>query len=252
ADAYVANMKGVILEILPAARIVDVSHEVAAQYVAGAAYLLQTAYRYFPGNTIHVAVVDPGVGTARKPIAVAARHGIFVGPDNGIFGRALADQDALDPATGELLRGAAVSLSNERYWRLPVSQTFHGRDIFAPAAAHLGRGVPLSELGRQETVLARLAGQEPIRTGDDIHGVILHVDRFGNAISNVPGSMVTKSVNVDLGGRIVAGLATSYQDAPLAAIVGSAGLVEIAARNGDAARRLGLRVGDPVVVRPAP
>lgn len=250
-DAYVAVMKAVILEIIPDVTIIDISHQVSPQNVPQAAYLLQTAYRYFPPDAVHVAVVDPGVGTERKPVAVSTSHGVFVGPDNGVLSAVLTDQDILETADGMLRGGEAVELTNERYRRHPVSRTFHGRDIFAPAAAHIAGGMRLSELGHP---LVRLHGGEstmPRREGNQVRGAIIHVDRFGNAVSNVPADMVPESPVFEVSGHTVDGISSSYQEAQLVAILGSTGLVEIAVRNGSAADRLGVAVGDPLLVRSA-
>ena len=248
-DAYVAVMKAVILGLAPQVRIVDITHEVRPQNVAGASFLLRAAYPYFPVDAIHLAIVDPGVGTSRRPIAVRAPHGVFVGPDNGIFAGALVDQKAVDVASGELLTGSAVELTQSRYWRQPVSQTFHGRDIFAPVAAHLALGVELCSFGPRLDALQPAPPQSPAREQGAVYGSIMHIDRFGNAITNISGDSVPASVTIEVGGRTVPGLATDYQHERLVAIVGSAGLIEIAARNGSAASMLGLRVGDPVMVR---
>lgn len=251
ADAYVGIMKGVILGIAPGVTTVDISHEVRPQNVSQAAYLLTSAYRYFPPDTVHVGVVDPGVGTARKAIAVQAPYGVFVGPDNGIFCPVLADQRAFNGSSGQLAAGSAVELTNDRYWRQPVSRTFHGRDIFAPVAAHLAEGIPLAELGAPLHALHRPPGESAAERQGVVHGVIIHIDRFGNAISNVPQEMVPAKPVFEVAGRVLEGLATSYQDAPVVAIVGSTGLVEIAARNASAVERLGLNVFDALLVRSA-
>lgn len=251
ADAYVGIMKGVILQIAPTGQIVDLSHQVAPQQVAEAAYLLRSAYAYFPPRAIHVAVVDPGVGTSRQPIAVQAPHGTFVGPDNGVFTAALTAQGALDVETGCLLQGQAVVLANRQYWRHPVSQTFHGRDIFAPSAAHLAAGVPLRELGPTITTLRRAVVDEPRVENGMVRGAIVHLDHFGNAISNIPAALVPPQPLFEVSGRTIRGLAANYQEAPVVALVGSSGLVEIAARNANAATALGIRVGDALVARSA-
>lgn len=251
-DPYVGVLKGVILSIAPAALLVDVSHLIEPQKVEQGAVLLQIAYRHFPADSIHLAVVDPGVGTARTAIAVQAPSGFFVGPDNGVFSRALVDQDALDPRTGELRQGRAVALTNETYWRHPVSRTFHGRDIFGPVAAHLANGVALTDFGPSFHRLTMLPARMPEREGSVIRGSILHVDRFGNAISNVEAACVGPDALIAVGGRELHGLATNYQDGEVVAIAGSAGLIEIAEQNGSAAQRLGLQVGDPIVVRSDP
>ena len=248
-DAYVAVMKAVILGIAPATRLVDISHHVHAQDVDGAGFLLHSAYRYFPSNTIHLAVVDPGVGTARRPIAVESSHGYFVGPDNSIFAPALAHQGALDVSTGSVLDGKAVELANDKYRLGPVSRTFHGRDIFAPAAAHLAAGVALSELGPTVDSLEVGGYSVPATTLDTVSGRIVHIDHFGNAISNIPAKLVADGSIFGISGRTIPGLAHSYQDAQVVAIVGSNDTVEIAVRDGSAADVLGLQVGDVLTVR---
>jgi S-adenosylmethionine hydrolase len=248
-DAYVAVMKGVILGIAPDIRIVDVSHDIRAQDTTGAAYVLDSAYRYFPPDSIHVAVVDPGVGTARRPVAIHSGHGTFVGPDNGIFSACLTGQQVMDPASGKLDGATAVMLNEERFQLTPVSQTFHGRDIFAPAAAHLACGLPLEELGPRVERLQTGEARPPVVKRGAVYGTIVHVDHFGNAISNLSVDLVPATPVIEVAGRTLKGLATSYQDARVIAIIGSTGLLEIAARNASAAETLGLRPGDPVVVR---
>jgi len=252
ADAYVAIMKGVILSIAPDAMLVDISHQVEPQDVREAAYLLWCSYRYFPPDSIHLAVVDPGVGTERRPVAVTAPRGLFVGPDNGIFARALIDQGAVDAATGRLLAGSAVILTESRYWHHPVSQTFHGRDIFAPATAHLALGTTISALGPDLASVMVGADDAPTHRDGSIYGSIVHIDRFGNAISNVAASTIPPRAVVQIGDRELHGLASNYQEGQLVALIGSSGMLEVAARNASAASVLGLRVGDPLVIRTAP
>lgn len=249
ADAYVGIMKGVILTIAPQVTIVDVSHEVRPQSIAGAAYLLQSAYRYFPESTIHVVVVDPGVGTTRKPVAVRAHRGTFIGPDNGVLSSALADQGALDLGSGQTIDCEAVVMTNERFQLRPVSQTFHGRDVFAPTAAYVANGVPLAEFGTSIQTLQCTSFEAPKRHRGTLYGAIIHIDRFGNAITNVKADSVAAPVSLEVGGRVIEGLAASYQEARVVALAGSTGLLEIAARNASAAETLGIRVGDPVAIR---
>jgi S-adenosylmethionine hydrolase len=249
-DAYVAVMKGVIITLESNTHIVDLSHEVRPQDVAGAAFLIQSAYRYFPKDAIHVAVVDPGVGTPRKAIAIQSPVGCFVGPDNGLFSPVLAEQQLVNPEDGRL-RGKAVvvELTEQSYWLQPVSHTFHGRDIFAPAAAHLARGVEIGQLGRTLQKIHPLNLQPPVSRGGIVYGTIIHLDRFGNAISNIPESMLPPSPALDIAGRTLHGISESYQEGQVVAIVGSVGLIEIAARNASAADILGLREGDRLTVR---
>lgn len=248
-DAYVGIMKGVILAIAPDAMLVDISHKVGLQDVREAGYLLWSSYQYFPPDAIHVGVVDPGVGTQRRPVAVAAPHGVFVGPDNGIFGRTLIDQGAMDAASGRLLAGSAVVLTEPRYWHHPVSQTFHGRDIFAPVAAHLALGATVGALGSDLRSLNVGLDEAPNRRNGCIYGSIVHIDRFGNAISNVPATTIPQRAVVQIAGRELHGLASNYQEDQLVALIGSSGMLEVAARNESAANVLGLQVGDPIVVR---
>ncbi len=174
-DGYVGTMKGVMLNILPQACLVDITHEIAPQDVRQTAYVLYTAYRFFPPQAIHLIVVDPGVGSARRPIAVRLSHGTFVGPDNGVFSYVMVDESV----------EAVVELVNSHY-RLPsVSQTFHGRDIFAPAAAHLAAGVAIEELG--PTVPDPITLSPPrLEIGPHtIGGEVLHTDHFGNVITSI-------------------------------------------------------------------
>lgn len=241
-------MKGVILGIAPDARIIDISHVVRPHDVTAAAFLLRSAYSHFPAGTVHCAVVDPGVGTSRLPVAVETEHYRFVGPDNGLLTLVLRAEGAVDHV-GKVTGGRAVQLSNE-HLRLPrLSRTFHGRDVFAPAAAHLAAGVLLDEFGPELGSLTLLDLPEPRRTEKGVAGTIIHLDRFGNAISNIPGDGVPRKCSVHVSDATVAGLANSYQDRAVVALIGSAGYLEVAVRNGSAASRYGLSVGDPVEVR---
>jgi S-adenosyl-L-methionine hydrolase (adenosine-forming) len=249
-DAYVAIMKGVILSIAPDTTLVDLSHDVRPQNVTGAAFLLRSSYRYFPSETIHLAVVDPGVGTSRKAIAISTPHGCYVGPDNGLFGPVLTEQGVMEQSSGELNSDAiAVELTARSYWLDHISQTFHGRDIFAPAAAHLANSTAISELGDPIRQVALIDRQAPMLKDGDVYGTIIHIDHFGNAITNVPARMIPESCTFEVGGRVLKGLSSSYQEARVVALIGSTGLLEVAARNASAADTLGLRVGDAVTVR---
>jgi S-adenosylmethionine hydrolase len=177
---------------------------------------------------------------------------VLVGPDNGLFCPLLADQDLVATDSGRLHgEVAAVELTEHRFWLDHVSQTFHGRDIFAPAAAHLATGVDLNRLGAPLLEIHCIAQQLPTRRDDRLLGMVIHVDRFGNAITNIRADVLPEQPVFEIGGRSLPGLATSYQDARMVAIEGSTGLVEIAVRNASAADTLGLRVGDAVLVRSA-
>lgn len=246
-DAYVGVMKGVILGIEREARIVDISHSVAPQNIAEGSFLLLTAYSYFPPDTIHLAIVDPGVGTSRLPVAVATPKGTFIAPDNGLLAPILQQENVMD-GSGRLLPGTkAVELRNPAF-RLPyVSGTFHGRDIFAPAAAHLAGGASIGDLGPRLGSLKVAEHADFSRDADGgVHGAIVHIDHFGNAISNIPAVALRPGAVIRASGREIGPLSPTYQSGGVVALTGSTGLVEIAIRNGSARDTLGLRVGDPV------
>ncbi len=231
ADGYVGVMKGVILGIAPDVRLVDLSHDVAPQDIRRAADILDQAAPYFPAGTVHLAVVDPGVGGARRGLVVQTQNAFYVGPDNGLFTRALAAPGA-----------QAWEPDRPEYWLPAVSRTFHGRDIFAPVAARLALGMPPVQLGRPAADPVRLALPGPMRHEDGhISGQIVHADRFGNLISDVPAGWLTgQGWQCRIAGRQIAGLSATYGAAErgaLLALIGSSGTVEIAVREG--ARRLG-------------
>jgi hypothetical protein len=242
-DAYVGIMKGVMLSVNPSLRFVDLSHDVPPQSIRIGALLLQNAVDYFPRGTVHLAVVDPGVGTARHPVVVVTDRAFFVGPDNGLLHRAAA-------ALG--LR-QAYRIENEQLFRQPVSQTFHGRDVFAPVAAHLASGVPPRHAGPALDALRPLAIPEPKLLAGGVAGEVLYVDRFGNLITNIGmkelHAFPPDRVSVTIAAVSISRLVPSYASVPAGApllIVGSWGLLEIAVREGSAAERFGAAVGTPV------
>lgn len=242
---YVAVMKGVILSINPSASIVDLTHQVPPHDVRHGAYFLATAIPYFPPRTVHVAVVDPGVGTERGTIAAEVEGQFIVGPDNGLFSL-LFDRHA---PTG------VWRLTERRCWRPAVSATFHGRDIFAPVGAHLTLDPTPSRCGSAAAGWVRLPGDPWCAALGRLTGSVQFVDRFGNLISNVPGSAIaTAPQGIRLGGRDLAGLRwvrTYGAAAPgdLVGLISSDGFVEVAVVNGSAADRFGSAAGDPVEVR---
>ena len=244
ADGYVGIMKGVILGIAPAARLVDLSHKIAPQNVRQAAHVLVRAAPFFPAGTVHLVVVDPGVGGERRPLLVRTATATYVGPDNGLFTAAL-DQP----------RAQAFALDRPDFWLAEVSRTFHGRDIFAPVAAYLARGVPAEALGRPIPDALRLSLPEPERTaGGHIAGEVVYTDHFGNLITNIPGDWVPGlRWQVRVAGRQIDGLHTTYAEgAPgeLMALVSSGSTLEIAVRDGNAAQLLGVDIGETITVRP--
>ena len=244
ADGYVGVMKGVILGIAPDIRLVDLSHEIAAQDVCGAEFILSRAVPFFPEGTVHLAVVDPGVGSHRRPLLITTARASYVGPDNGLFTFALGDASA-----------EVFELDRPEFWLPSVSSTFHGRDIFAPVAAHVARGVPRHDLGHPINDPVRLPLVMP-QHHDDGHvtGHIIHVDRFGNLITDIPGGWVRDNRwYTEIAGQRISQFGTTYESAAagaLLALVSSAGTVEIAVRGGNAAARLSVGVGEAVTLWP--
>lgn len=246
-DAYVAAMKGVILSIHPAARLIDITHEVTPQDVMEAAFVLRQAVPFFPAGTVHLVVVDPGVGTRRRPLAL--RHGghCFVGPDNGLFAL------LLDVAAPDEL----VVLDRPAFWRAPEAcDTFHGRDIFAPVAAHLAAGRALAEVGTPAEALQPLHWALPIDDAQGIRGWIVHVDHFGNCVTNIPRPQFEhrrngRPLKCFAGNAILTQVHPTYGAAetgePLL-LFGSSGFLEIAVNTGNASNLLDIRKGTPVNV----
>lgn len=241
-DVYVGVMKGVIARINPQIQTIDLTHNISPQDVAAARFHLMNAYPYFPEGTVHVAVVDPGVGGQRRSIAVQLKSGYVVAPDNGLVSGIL--NEAI----------AAVELDNSHYWRSQTpSATFHGRDIFAPIGAHLANGVPLQTLGTEIDLgsIAQLPIPDAIETETELRGVIQAIDHFGNLITNIPGEKVRdRAWNIRVNQAIYAGKKT-YGDAAIGEIIGligSHGWIELAMNRGNAQSFLKLKVGDAIVV----
>jgi hypothetical protein len=251
-DTYVGQMKGAILTATPNATIVDLTHEIEPHNVGLGALQLAHSVEYFPVGSIFVAVVDPGVGTARLPVAVGAGGCSFVGPDNGILVPAIAtivsaraDEDPwILPPTVE-----AIAIESRLHRRGQVSATFHGRDIFGPAAAALSCGVPLGELGRSIPGLVAPAPSRIGRTPLAVTGSIIHIDRFGNAITNLRATEFAAGDRIVVADTMIDSLSPHYQAGrgPLA-IVGSTGYIEIALSGLRAADVLGIEVGAAVVI----
>jgi S-adenosylmethionine hydrolase len=243
-DAYVGMMKGAIAQVNSTLTIIDLTHHVPPQNITAGRFHLINAYPYFPSGTAHIAVVDPGVGSERRAIAIQLQDGFLVGPDNGLFSGILDQHLAI----------AAVELTNPNYWRTSKpSATFHGRDIFAPVGAHLASGVALEKLGTaiDLTSLKRLPLAACTKMEGAIAGTIQHIDHFGNLITNIPETEVMdKRWSVTIGGTTIPGKYT-YADTPtghLLALVGSHGWVEVAVSGGNAQAQLQLCVGSPVQV----
>jgi S-adenosylmethionine hydrolase len=247
ADHYVGAMKGVMLGICPDAQLVDICHEIAPYAIAEAAFTLSQAWACFPKGTVHLAVVDPGVGTSRRPLLVEAAGHYFVMPDNGVVTM------VCDAIPVHQVREITAS----GYFLHPVSRTFHGRDIFAPVAAHLANGTAPCEFGSLIEDYLRLDFSMPVLIGEKTWaGTILKVDRFGNLITNFDSEtwrrLGTEMFQMGIGGQSVSQMASNYAEMPegeLFVIEGSAGFLEVSMNRGSAAKRFGARSGDPVELR---
>ena len=243
-DHFVGTMKGVILGICPQAQIVDISHGVTPYEIGEGAYLIAQAYRYFPKKTVHVVVVDPGVGTARRPILMEAAGQYFVAPDNGVLSMVLAREE----------NAKFRLISNAKYFLQPVSTTFHGRDIFAPVAAHLAAGVPAARMGKRIEDYLKPGFEKPHRAGKRTWiGRILKIDRFGNVITNFHvddfGDLALRNFSFGFGPVTVSAMARNYAErAPgeLFAILGSSGYYEVSVSQGSAAQTIHCESGAAV------
>jgi S-adenosylmethionine hydrolase len=242
-DGYAGAMKGVVMSLNPRARLVDITHEIAPHDVLQGAYALLTSYAYFPAGTIHVAVVDPGVGSQRRGIVLQTPRHLFVGPDNGLFSFIY---DAEQPSE-------VHSLTRPEWWReSDPGGTFHGRDIFAPVAAHLSLGISPERLGERVQDPVRFPHSQATITRDEVQGEILHVDHFGNLVTNIPDSALgPRRFELPLRDYVISRVTRSYETGrpgePML-LVGSSGFLEIAVRRGRAEEVLNLHRGDPVCI----
>ncbi len=253
ADYFVGAMKGAILSVNESARIIDITHQIPPHDVRAAAFTLSAAYQTFPANTIHVAVVDPGVGSARRPILVTAQEHSFIGPDNGLFGFVYESEAAN-------LR--VFHLNREQYFRSDVSATFHGRDVFAPIAGWLAKGVPASELGDEIGDYVRQDRITPRSFADGhVEASIIHIDRFGNCVTNLTRRELTderiaRGVCLSVNEHRITSFRRVFVEEPsvrgeLFALWGSAGFLEIAASCDSAARLLGVQRGQRLTLEGA-
>ena len=261
-DAYVAALKGAILSINPEANIIDISHSIEPQNILQAAFILGIAYRYFPKQTIHVAIVDPGVGSERQGVIVKTPSALFVAPDNGILSYIIDDLFLVESRSlTEHTHGLkeivfktgleAVAITDPRFWRHPVSPTFHGRDIFAPVAAGLSLGISLYEFGEKIRSLHVLSIPKPSFDPDgNLVGLVLYIDHFGTLITNIKNNELPgKDVLVEVAGHCIQGISDYYaQNEGVMAILGSGGYLEVSLRDGSACDFLGTMVGDEIKV----
>lgn len=239
-DHYVSVMKAVILGISPDVRMVDISHDIPAQDIMAGAWVIKNAAFHFPEETVHLVVVDPGVGTSRHPICLKVNGQYFVGPDNGIFSL-LVDEFNFE----------AYRLNNKKFWRSSVSKTFHGRDVFAPVAAHLSAGIHPREMGEPITELVTYHWAVPLADYDGLQGWVVHIDRFGNLITNISQELIKKhigrrKVKIYVGNTMIKKLVHTFADVEEgdpAAFIGSSGMLEIGINKGNASRLLSVDKG---------
>ena len=262
-DAYVAAMKGVILSINPEAKLIDICHTIKPQNIAQAAFVLSIAYKFFPEKTIHLVVVDPGVGTERRAIILRTPSADFVAPDNGVLSYVIQQfikgrlkglinnlqQIELEP---EL---EAVAITKPQFWRSPVSPTFHGRDIFAPVAARLSLGFPPIDFGEAITSVTILPLPHPYQAPDgSLVGHILHIDSFGNLITNIKSDdlpQTKQAITIEVGNQLIPGLSHTYAEGRgLLALIGSSGYLEVSLKEGNACAFLDTEVGSEIRLRP--
>ncbi|MFC2069501.1 S-adenosyl-l-methionine hydroxide adenosyltransferase family protein [Chloroflexota bacterium] len=260
-DAYVAVMKGVILSINPEANLVDICHNIKAQNIPQAAFVLSTAYQFFPMKTIHLVVVDPGVGTKRRAIILKTPSAIFVAPDNGVLSYIIQElsNKAIDDDIGRQQVNLeseleAVAITKTKFSHSPVSTTFHGRDIFAPVAALLSLGFPPIDFGETINSINVLPVPHPYCKSDGtVMGNILHVDIFGNLITNIKQSDLSKAKKapvIEIGKELITGLSHTYADGVgMVALMGSSGYLEISLKGGNANNFLSVGIGHEVKIR---
>jgi S-adenosyl-L-methionine hydrolase (adenosine-forming) len=236
-DPFVGIMKGVIFGIAPGAQVVDITHDIGSYDVLEGAFLVESAYRYFPEGTVHVVVVDPGVGSARRSIAAAARGHVFVGPDNGVLSAVLDSE--------------VYHITNRDLFLKSVSQTFHGRDIFSPVAAHLVKGLPIDAVGPRILDFIKKQFPAPRLSGDRVLGTVLRIDKFGNIITNLRRGDLGRGFTIHVAGLPITRFYSNFSEAErgqLFALEGSTGFIELALNQGSAADKLKVERGMEIEV----
>jgi S-adenosylmethionine hydrolase len=243
-DPFVGTMKGVILNITPNAQVIDITHAIEPQNIRQAALVLESAHSYFPKNTVHLVVVDPGVGSARRPIAVKTKSAVFVGPDNGVL------TSVIDSAS------KVYELTKSNYFLKSPSSTFHGRDVFAPASAWIAKGTPLSKIGKKICDPHIVEFLQPKVHENTIIGEIIYIDRFGNCISNISGEFLralkTESLTLHIGKRRIQGVTTHYsqlKSKEIGCLMNSWDRLEIFCRDDNAQNKLKCRVGTTIKIK---
>ena len=241
-DGFAGVMKGVILSINPEAKIIDISHQVPSQNIEAAAFLFYNSYDFFPEGTTHVIVVDPGVGSQRRIIAAQSKKYIFIAPDNKVLNYIFNSDETL----------TVVNVLNKKYFLPKISNTFHGRDIFAPVAAHLSMGLTIKELGPAINDYNNSKIPTPIISSKKIIGNVIYIDKFGNLITNIHQSLISnKNISIKFKKIVINNLSNSYTDVKInepLAIIGSSGYLEVSIRNGDACKNFNISIKDPIEV----
>ena len=243
-DPYTGILKGVILNIFPYAKVVDITHNISPQDIWQADWTIESSYHFFPHGTIHLCVVDPGVGSIRKPILIETKNYFFIGPDNGIFTSILEKEEVIN----------VIEITEKKYWLADISRTFHGRDIFAPVSAHLAKGTAPKDFGNllQKEDLVKLTPNDFTKNEKGCTGIVKHIDRFGNLITNIPDSNLPDKITGRFKNTDFKGLVSNYSEAEpnkLFAIKGSSGYLELFTNKGNTAKVTNAKAGDKVEVR---
>ncbi len=246
-DSYVGALKGAIISVNRSARIIDISHNVSHRNIFEGSLYISQSYSFFPKGTIHVGVIDPGVGTERRAVIIETADYFFVGPDNGLFTHVLVHEKIKQ----------IINITNKKYFLKRVSNTFHGRDIFAPVAAYLGMGIDPADLGVSVNDPCKIAKSLPVRSGNTIRGEVIYIDSFGNLITNITDKNIeslktlSSGIEVSIKGRIIDGINLTYgtvEKGGLVALAGSSGYIEIACNCNSAAEILNVTAGEKVEV----
>lgn len=246
ADGFVGEVKGVLVSGAPDARLIDIAHDIAPGDITAASWALERIWERFPEGTVHFVVIDPGGGGARRAVVAEIGKRWYVGPDNGTLTRVLSHASATEV---RVLAASPEPAGGRR------SRTFHGRDVFAPAAARLAAGDSPDALGEglDPPQLVRFDLPKPVQAGDRVRGSVTHVDRFGNLVTDIPGRSLAPSALIEIGGEAISGVRSTYasvEPGEILALIGSTGTLEISVRDGSAAERLGVERGHTVHVRP--
>lgn len=243
-DPYTGILKGVILNIFPYSKTVDITHNISPQDLYQASWTIENSYHYFPHKTIHLCIIDPGVGSSRKPLLIETKNYFFIGPDNGIFTAILEKETIV----------SIIELTEKKYWLQNISQTFHGRDIFASVAAHLAKGTAPKDFGRplEKEKLVKLPLNNLIKNEKSCIGTVQHIDHFGNIITNIPATILSDKISGKFKGHDFKGPVLNYSDAELNKlfiIKGSNGYIELFINKGNAAKITNAKIGDKVEVK---